>query len=116
VASRTTAEPGAIGGFLALGGRRPGGAGAVPDPTLFDSHRTDTVAFPVVGTSDELQRWLAELGANLDGQLVRAKGIADTTDTGLVLVQIVGTRCEVTALPAAEHQPPTDLVIITLKP
>jgi G3E family GTPase len=116
VAGRDTTEPGAIGRFLALGGRRPGGPAVVPDPTLFDAHRVHMLAFPEQVSLEELREWLDQLHALVDGQLVRAKGIAASVDRGLVLVQMVGTRCEVAPLPAAEQQPATDLVIITLAP
>ena len=42
------------------------------------------------------------------------KGLVDTTDLGLVLVQVVGARREVTAVPEPERERPTDLVVITL--
>jgi G3E family GTPase len=115
-AGRDVMEPGALGRFLALGGRRPGGAAVVADATLFDAHRTHTMRFPQPVTRAELCEWLDQLPSRVDGLLMRAKGIADTLDSGLLLVQIVGARCEVSALPAAEHQPVTDLVVITLAP
>ena len=107
--------PGAIGRFLALGGRRPGGMSAMPDATLFDAHEVRTVAAPEGVTASELEAWLAALRDRLDGRLVRAKGIVDTTDDGLVLVQVVGARCEISVLPEPEREASTDLVVITLR-
>lgn len=107
---------GAMGRFLALGGRRPGGPTDFAAATLFDAHETRTIPVPCGTTSDDLKQWLHELPNSLPALLVRAKGLVDTIDLGLVLVQIVGSRCEVTAVPIPDRQPPTDLVIISLRP
>ena len=112
---RGAVEPGALGRFLALGGRRPGGPVAVPDPTLFDAHAVETVTAPVGVSCDELDAWLAALPRRFAGQVVRVKGLVDTTDLGLVLVQVVGARREVTAVPEPERERPTDLVVISLR-
>jgi G3E family GTPase len=113
------AEVGAVGRFLALGGRRPLGSLAIPASTLFDLHRTQLVAPPVTLTLAGLHAWLDELPCQLPnyphGRVARAKGIVATTDAGLVLVQIVGSRREVTPVPEPERQPSTDLVVITLE-
>jgi G3E family GTPase len=113
-AGRGAVEPGALGRFLALGGRRPGGPVAVPDATLFDAHRVVTMPAPVDVSSVELDAWLAELPGRVPGRVVRVKGLVDTTDLGLVLVQVVGARRELTVVPGPERHPPTDLVVITL--
>ena len=114
VGGRGVAEPGAIGRFLALGGRRPGGATAVPDATLFDAHDVHSVAAPAGLSVAELRTWIESLGTVVGGRVVRAKGVVLTADEGVVLVQVVGGRCELTALPPPEWQPPTDLVVISL--
>jgi G3E family GTPase len=112
---RDLVDPGAIGRFLALGGRRPGGPTVVPNSTLFDAHDVRLVAPPDGLTCAELDAWLRGLASRIEGQLVRAKGIVATTDGGLILVQIVGGRQELTTVPEPEHQPPTDLVVICLR-
>ena len=110
---RDRAGPGAVGRFLALGGRRPGGVTAVPAPTLFDAH--DVQVLPVPDQLDRagLERWLGALPVT--GRVVRAKGIVATADAGLVLVQVVGNRCEITPVPSPELEPATDLVVISLR-
>ncbi len=114
VGSRAVAEPGAVGRFLALGGRRPGGVVALPDATLFDAHRVHTVAAPVGVTVAALRAWIQRLDEIVAERVVRVKGVVLTTDEGAVLVQVVGGRCELTALPPPEWQLPTDLVVISL--
>jgi cobalamin biosynthesis protein CobW len=114
-AGRGDVEPGALGRFLALGGRRPGGQVAVPDATLFDAHEVETVHAPVGSSSVELDAWLAALPQRFAGRVVRVKGLVDTIDLGLVLVQVVGARREVTTVPEPEREPPTELVVITLR-
>jgi G3E family GTPase len=106
-------EQGALGRFLALGGHRAGNITDVPGPTLFDLHETHTV--PVDGPQDRgaIDALLDSLPRHIGGRIVRAKGVIDTPD-GLVLLQVVGTRREVTPLLPSEHQSPTDLVVITL--
>ena len=113
---RGTVEPGSLGRFLALGGRSPRGPAAVPDSTLFDAHRVATVRAPVGVSSADLDGFLASLHDRVAGRIVRVKGLVETTDLGLVLVQVVGARRELTAVPEPERQPPTDLVVITLEP
>lgn len=107
-------DPGALGRFLALGARRPAGGPPAPPVGLFDAHRAQLLAPPAGLTVDGLRQWVATLPERLDGQLVRAKGLVDTIDAGLVLVQVVGRRMEITAVPPPERQPPTELVVITL--
>lgn len=114
VGGRGAVEPGTIGRFLALGGRRPGGATAVPDATLFDAHDVHSVVAPAGLSVAEMRTWIESLGTVVGGRVVRAKGVVLTTDEGVVLVQVVGGRCELTALPPPEWQPPTDLVVISL--
>ncbi|MEZ5408528.1 MAG: GTP-binding protein [Acidimicrobiales bacterium] len=106
---------GAVGRFLALGGRAPAGppAGAV-QPSLFDAHRTCVVPIPVGLERAALAAWLDAELAGADGTVVRAKGVAHTVDHGPVLIQVVGRRRELDPLPGPERQPATDLVVITL--
>lgn len=112
-AGRSRREPGALGRFLALGGHRAGDAARVPGPTLFDLHHIDTV--PVDGLLDRegIDALLDSLPRRIDGRIARAKGVIATSD-GLVLVQLVGTRREITRLLASEVQSPTDLVVISV--
>ncbi|WP_420453015.1 CobW family GTP-binding protein [Ilumatobacter sp.] len=114
-ASRGRREVGALGRFLALGGHRAGDAIRLPGPTLFDLHETSTI--PVDGPLDRagIDALLDEVPRHVGGRIARAKGVIDTPD-GLVLVQVVGPRREVTALLPSEHQAPTDLVVISLPP
>lgn len=106
-------EPGALGRFLALGGHRAGDATRVPGPTLFDLHEINTI--PVDGPLDVegIDALLDELPRHVGGQIARAKGVIDTGD-GIVLVQVVGSRREITALLPNEIQLPTDLVVISV--
>ncbi len=113
-AGRDLVGPAEVGRFLALGGGRPGPGGRPPDSTLFDAHTVRLVSVPPVLTVYELTTWLHGIGGRFEGQLVRAKGLIATTDGGLVQVQIVGNRVEVTPVPEPERQNPTDLVAIFL--
>jgi G3E family GTPase len=109
---------GALGRFLALGGRRPGGVTDVSPSTLFDAHQVSLEPTPTGLTAAGLDAWLHELRARretTEGRLVRAKGLVQTTDLGLVLVQVVGSRQEIDAVPEPERAEPTDLVVITLR-
>jgi len=112
---RDLAAPGAVGRFLALGGRRPQGVADVPPASLFDAHQVTFVPVPDEMTVDGLREWLRGLAERIEGRLVRAKGIVATTDLGPVLVQLVGNRQEITVVPEAEHEPATDLVVIALR-
>lgn len=112
--SRGAVEPGTLGRFLSLGGRRPGGTTALPESTLFDAHRAQSVAAPRELTTAELRVWIEQLPGQLDGVVVRVKGIVRTADEGLVLVQVVGRRCEVTPVLRSELQSETDLIVVTL--
>ncbi len=106
-------EPGALGRFLALGGHRAGDAAQVPGPTLFDLHRINAV--PVDGPLDRagIDSLLDSLPQRIGGHIARVKGVIETSE-GLVLVQVVGNRREVTILLPHEHQHPTDLVVISI--
>lgn len=110
---RDRVGPGTIGRFLALGGGRRTVVESVR-PSLFDGHATTTEPFPVDCTRDDLQHWLTGLPLRTADEVVRAKGVATTTDSGQLLVQVVGRRVELTPLPPAETQPSTDLVVITI--
>jgi G3E family GTPase len=107
------AGPGAAGRFLTLGARRPHGV-PIPDSTLFDAHQVRSISSPQSLSLSQLEEWLDALAQEMPGRIVRAKGIFATTDAGLVLVQVVGSRREITSVPEPEHEPPTDLVVITL--
>ena len=106
-------EPGALGRFLSLGGHRPGDATRLAGPTLFDLHEVNTI--PVDGLLDraDIDELVESLPRHIGGQIARAKGVVETPD-GLVLVQVVGRRCEVTPLLPNEEQSPTDLVVISI--
>ncbi len=111
-------EPGTLGRFIALGGHRDRYASGVPGPTLFDLHQTHSV--PVGGALT--RREIDDLVSGLPGRfaertIARAKGIvqlADDAGVRPVLVQVVGSRCDVTPLFDNEHQRPTDLIVITV--
>ena len=111
-----SSAPGAVGRFLALGGRSPRETVDTGSPTLFDAHETHTVKVPPGISSAELSQWLTTLAVLVDGRIVRAKGFVRTVDRDLVLVQIVGSRSEISEVPAPEYEEPTDLVVITLRP
>lgn len=98
----------AIAGFLGTGTRTPGGVAATPTPTLFDGHRTTTVPLPDPIDLDRIDSLLDGLGP----ETMRAKGVARLPDGTLQLIQVVGRRRAITPLPAAESEPPTDLVVI----
>jgi G3E family GTPase len=106
---RDTVEQGAVGRFLALGGRHPDGPAAVSRSTLFDAHEVGLVEVPGPVTCDELDAWLRALPSTPGRRIVRAKGVVETADEGLVLVQVVGERREITAVPDPERRPTTDL-------
>lgn len=105
---------GTVGRFLGLGRRRVPGPDFVPDSALFDAHEVDLVPVPPMGDRAELTTWLRQLAATRAGRLVRAKGVVSTPTDGLLLVQVVGNRIEVSSVPEPERQPSTDLVVITL--
>ena len=96
--------------LLALGGRRPGGAAALPEATLFDAHVVERRPMPTGIERAALDAMLA----GLDADVVRAKGIAELDDGSLQLVQVVGRRVELSPLPAPELEQATDLVVIRL--
>ncbi len=102
-------DPEALAGLLDTATRQ-GGVAVTPPPSLFDVHRTTTVAMPDPIDPVALDRLLADL----DPAVIRAKGVARAPDGARLLVQVVGRRRSVTPLPAAEDEPPTDLVVISL--
>jgi G3E family GTPase len=104
-----TADSGFVyAGLLDLGGGRV--ADDIPPPTLFDVHTVSTVPFPPQPDEPSLHRLLD----GLDAAVVRAKGVAEAGDGTLYLVQVVGRRRCIEALPPAERTLPTDLVVISL--
>ena len=114
-AGRGRREPGTLGRFLALGGRRGGDVAAVDGPTLFDLHQTHTVGIPGPMLHIEIEELLDTLDDRFPGRhIARAKGVIETEGGELVLIQVVGSRRDVTPLFETEHQAPTDLVVITV--
>ncbi len=111
---RSFDQPGAVGRFLALGGRRPGSPISLDQPTLFDAHEATVISAPMNVSCAELEAWVRQLQQAADQPIVRAKGMVATTDAGLVLVQVVGRRIELSAVPLSERQQPTDLVMVSL--
>lgn len=117
-------EDGTLGRFLALGGHRDRDASGIPGPTLFDLHQTHTVAIDGPLTRGDLDRILSGLSFRFPGRrIARAKGVIDLADgarnevtgsLGQVLVQVVGSRTEVTPMFESERQRATDLVVITV--
>lgn len=103
------------GRFIALGGRRPDGAGATATPSLFDAHTVATVPFGPFASLAALDAGLDRVIADAAGTVVRAKGVVATDDERLHLVQVVGRRREITPLPMAEFSAPTPLTVITLE-
>jgi G3E family GTPase len=106
-------EPGALGRFLALGGHQARDVTAVPGPTLFDLHDTNMISVDGPLDAAGIDQLLDSLPRHISGCIVRAKGVIDTPD-GLVLVQVVGNRRDVTPLLPNESQEPTDLVVISI--
>lgn len=101
-------SPDAAAALLSLGTRRTGGVGDLPAPSLFDAHRTTTIAVP---DPVEEATLLATLDA-LPAGTIRAKGVFRLPDGRRLLVQIVGRRRVVSELPQAEHQPTTPLIVV----
>lgn len=98
----------ATAGLLSLGARHDGGFTSVPAPSLFDQHIVDTQPMPSpIDRAD-----LDALVRDLPDDVLRAKGVAVTSDGTYLLVQVVGRRRTVTELPNAEWQGATDLVVI----
>ncbi|NOX31441.1 MAG: GTP-binding protein, partial [Actinobacteria bacterium] len=106
VASGTSAAA----SLLSLGSRHGAGTTELPEPTLFDRHSAELMPVPDPIGMDDLNRLLDTLPPDT----VRAKGIAASPTGARWLIQIVGGRRSITKLPAAEDEPPTDLVVITL--
>ncbi|MCP3857715.1 MAG: hypothetical protein GY745_17955 [Actinomycetia bacterium] len=105
-------EPLAAAGLLQLGGRQPGGVAATPPPALFDVHRVEATPMPVGLDRAGLDRLLDELPTGV----VRAKGVVALADGTRWIVQVVGSRRQVTPLPESEMQEPTELVVIRVGP
>ena len=110
-------ELGALGRFLSLGGHRDADAAGVRGPTLFDLHETHTVAVAGPPRRIDIEALVAALPRRFPGRTVaRAKGgvaLAEG-DAPSALIQVVGSRTEVTPLFENEQRPPTDLVVITV--
>jgi len=96
--------------LLRIGGRRPGGDVAIPEPTLFDRHVVDRLPLPNPTTVAELEAILETLPADV----MRAKGIAAGARGERWAIQVVGRRHSITELAEVEAEPPTDLVTIAL--
>ncbi len=96
--------------LLQIGGRRPDGQVAIPEPTLFDRHVVDRLPLPNPTTLDEIEAILDALPSTV----MRAKGIAAGADGERWAVQVVGRRRTVSRLAEVEAEPPTDLVTIAL--
>ncbi len=110
-------EPGTLGRFIALGGHRASDVAGVPGPTLFDLHQTHTVGIDEPLSRNEIEALVLDLPERFPGRTVaRAKGVIDLRDdaTGQALIQVVGSRLEVTPLFENERQRATDLVVITV--
>lgn len=110
-------EEGELGRFLALGGHHNRDAGGVPGPTLFDLHETQVVPIDRPLARAALDSLLSGLAFRYPNRTVtRAKGVIDLTDGDhhQVLVQVVGSRSEITPLFESERQDATDLVVITV--
>lgn len=109
-ASIVSADPDAAARLLTMGGRQSGGVADLPTPTLFDRHRVESVALSRPIDFDSLNVLLDGLGDDV----MRAKGVAELPDGTLILIQVVGRRRSLTALPEVEGEGPTDLVVISL--
>ena len=83
---------------------------AIPEQTLFDAHRVETMPFPTVRTEAELADWLDELRPDV----VRAKGIVELEDQRQLVVQVVGRRRSMEPVLQSERGGPTDLVVISV--
>lgn len=105
--TRTAHDAGAL---LDAGTRRPGGVADTHPAQLFDPHTVETHTLPQPLSEEELHALLDKLPVDT----VRAKGIAVALDGTRLLVQQVGRRRRVSALPQAEDQEATDLVVIRL--
>ncbi len=109
IVDATSAEDTAA--LLQLGGRRPNGIDDLPQPSLFDPHVT-----ALIPLADPIERDAIDVVlAALDVNVVRAKGVARDRGGNHWLIQVVGKRRSVTALPEAELQQPTDLVTISIR-
>jgi G3E family GTPase len=103
----------AMGRFLALGGRRPGGVTETAAPTLFDAHTVTTLPFGPFESLSDVAAELTTVLARAEGTVMRAKGIVATSDDQLHLIQVVGHRHEISPLPMSEFAAPTPLTIIS---
>ena len=99
-----------LASLLEIGGRDDIGTPALIEPSLFDPHVTDLIELPCPIGRAEIDTLLDGLGPNV----VRAKGIAEDYDGDRWLIQVVGRRRDVSLLPAAEQEPPTGLVVISV--
>ena len=104
-------SPMAGAAFLNTGTRSPGGVADLPMPTLFDPHVTSVVPVPDPINAAALETLLDKLSDDT----LRAKAVVRDPEGVMQLVQVVGRRRLVTPLPEAEHQAPTDLVVVAAK-
>jgi G3E family GTPase len=110
-------EQGMLGRFLALGGHRSNDMSGIPGPTLFDLHETHIVGIDGPLTGQAVDDLVADLPRRFPGRIVaRAKGVVELADDDNrpALVQVVGSRLQVTPLFDSERQASTDLVVITV--
>ena len=100
---------GSTASFVGLATRRTGGVADIGAPQLFDVHEVRTVKVPQPIPAEDFESMVSALPPST----LRAKGIAVTPDGTRLLAQVVGRSRNVTVLPDAETQPPTNLVVIT---
>ena len=96
--------------LLRIGGRRPGGAGDVPEATLFDRHTVDRRPLPDPIDLTQLE----EILDALPDSVMRAKAVVVDPDGRRWAAHVVGRRRSIDPLPEIEGLEPTDLVTISV--
>jgi len=99
--------------LVRLGGRRPGGVGDLPETTLFDHHVVERVPLDHPMTVDQIEA-LLDSQTEANPSIMRAKAIFADPEGHQWSVQVVGSRRSITRLPDVEHEPTTDLIVISL--
>lgn len=99
--------------LVRLGGRRPGGVGDLPTTTLFDHHLVERLPLARPIAVEQVELMLDELGESRPN-VMRAKAIFADHDNQYWAVQVVGSRRSITRVPDVEHEPTTDLIVISL--